>query len=74
LVGLFGFSVAGPAAVILGFMGIARARKLKAEGAQSNSSLVLATIGLVAGGISTFLLVVAIIGFVAATTFNYDPS
>lgn len=72
-VGILGFSIAGPPAVVLGFLGISRARKLKAEGATGNT-IVVATIGLVLGGISTFFLIIAMVSFFAAMTFNFDPS
>lgn len=73
VVGILGFSITGPPAVVLGFLGISRARRLKAGGATGNT-IVLATIGLVLGAISTFLLIIAIVSFFAAMAFNFDPS
>jgi hypothetical protein len=73
LIGLFGFSVLGPVAIVFGLIGISRARQLRAQGT-AGSTLVLATVGFVAGLIATFLLIVAIIAFAASITFDYDPS
>ena len=73
LIGLFGFSLLGPVAIVFGLIGISRARQLKAQGT-AGSTLVLATIGFVAGLIATFILIVAIIAFVVSISFDYDPS
>lgn len=69
IIGVAGFSIAGPAAVVLGFLGIARARRLRAEGAPS-AAIVVPAIGLVMGAIATVFLIVAIVAFFAAITFD----
>ena len=69
IIGVFGFSLTGPPAVVLGILGINQARALRASGATS-SNIVVPTLGLVLGGVATFFLIVAIIGFVAAVTFD----
>ena len=53
----FGFGIAGPVALVLSIIAIARARRLKAEGAPG-SSIVLALIGLGLGVIGTIQLIV----------------
>lgn len=71
LVALFGFSIAGPAAIVLGLLGISRARQLRAQGVAS-ANMVFPTIGIVAGAIATFFLIIAIVGFFGALTFDVD--
>lgn len=70
LVGLFGFSIAGPAAVVLGILGISRARKLAAGGGPAN--IVFPAIGIVAGAIATFVLLITVAGFFGALMFDVD--
>ena len=65
ILGLFGLSFLGPLAIIFGLVGIATARKLRAQG-QIGSSGVLATIGLLTGGIATVFFAITIVGIVAA--------
>jgi hypothetical protein len=67
-IAVFGFSIAGPVAVVLSLLGIARARRLKAEGS-SGSSIVLATAGFVMGVIRTVILVASAVTFFAAISF-----
>jgi len=70
IVSLFGFSIAGPPAIVVSLLGISKARQLKVQGSTS-SSIVLATIGLVAGAIGTVTLIVAIVGFFAALNVDF---
>ena len=72
VIGVFGFYIASPAAVVLGAIGISKARQLKAQGA-AGASLVPSAIGVVTGLIGTILLVVTVIGFIAAFTIDYTP-
>lgn len=72
LIGLFGFSVLGPVAIVFGILGITKARQLKAQGAASNSTMGIAAIGLAAGAVATLFLLIAIIGFIAAFTVDYS--
>ena len=71
-IGLFGFSIVGPAAIVLSLLGIAKARQLKAQGG-SGSSIVLATIGLAMGVISTIVLITAAVAFFAAVSVDLEP-
>ena len=73
LVGLFGFSVLGPVAVVFGILGIVKARQLKAQGVSSSSTMGMAAIGLAAGVVATVLLLVAVVAFIAAFTLDYTP-
>ena len=72
LISLFAFNLAGPVAIVFSVIGIVRARRLKAEGMATSSTVVLATIGLAAGVVATVLLIVAIVATIATFTFNYD--
>jgi hypothetical protein len=72
IIGLFGFTVLGPVAVILGLISIAKARQLKAQGAPTGSALALASIGIITGAIATVILIITIVGFVAAFTLDYS--
>lgn len=69
-VGLFA-SITGPAALVLGFLGIRQAQRLKAQGRPS-SSITFAAIGVVLGVIATIMLIVSIVAFFAAITFDYS--
>ena len=68
-IGIFGFSIVGPIAIVLSVLGIVKARQLKAEFRQS-SSIVLAVIGLVMGVIATIMLINSAGAFFAALTVD----
>ena len=73
VIGLFGFPVLGPVGVILGLVSLAKVRQLRAQGAPTGSAAALAGIGIVTGAIATVILVISIIGFIAAFTIDYTP-
>jgi hypothetical protein len=69
LMSLFGLSILGPVAVVFSALGFRRARQLRTEGS-GGSSAALAWIGIVGGAVGTVALVVAIVSFFAAITFE----
>ncbi|MBN9240763.1 MAG: hypothetical protein BGO97_13705 [Micrococcales bacterium 70-64] len=70
-VGLFA-SITGPAAIVLGLLGIRQARRL-AAGGRPLSSIAIAAIGVVLGAIATVILITSIVAVIAAITVSYTP-
>ena len=72
VIGLFGFSVLGPVGVILGLVSLSKVRQLKAQGAPTGSAAALAAVGVITGAIATVILIISVIGSIAAFTIDYS--
>lgn len=73
VIGLFGFTVLGPVAIVLGLVSLAKVRQLRAQGSPTGSALALSAIGIVTGVIATVILITVIISFIAAFSIDYTP-